>query len=159
MPRGGARVGGGRKPKPAAVKLLDGNPGKRPIKEPIAFAPLLESCPAWLSDRAKAEWARVVPELERYPGLASAVDAAVMTRYVCAWDAMVEAELEVQATGVTITNSKGDTVYNPALKAAQQAGQELRMVCAEFGFTPAARQRIQPPQTPEKKDPMVSLVS
>jgi hypothetical protein len=30
--RGGARPGAGRKPKPLAEKLLEGNPGKRPLK-------------------------------------------------------------------------------------------------------------------------------
>lgn len=33
MPRGGARKGAGRKPKPLAEKLADGNPGKRPMKK------------------------------------------------------------------------------------------------------------------------------
>ena len=33
MPRGGARKGAGRKPKPLAEKLADGNPGHRPIKK------------------------------------------------------------------------------------------------------------------------------
>ena len=32
MPRGGKRIGAGRKPKALAEKLLDGNPGKREIK-------------------------------------------------------------------------------------------------------------------------------
>ena len=32
MPRGGAREGAGRKKKPLVEKLLDGNPGKRPLK-------------------------------------------------------------------------------------------------------------------------------
>ena len=32
MPRGGARPGAGRKPKPLAEKILEGNPGRRPLK-------------------------------------------------------------------------------------------------------------------------------
>ena len=32
MPRGGARPGAGRKKKPLADKILEGNPGKRPLK-------------------------------------------------------------------------------------------------------------------------------
>ena len=32
MPRGGARPGSGRKKKPLAEKILEGNPGKRPLK-------------------------------------------------------------------------------------------------------------------------------
>ena len=33
MPRGGARKGAGRKPKPLAEKLANGNPGHRPLKK------------------------------------------------------------------------------------------------------------------------------
>jgi len=32
MPRGGARPGSGRKKKPLAEKILEGNPGRRPLK-------------------------------------------------------------------------------------------------------------------------------
>jgi hypothetical protein len=32
MPRGGARPGAGRKPKPLADKIFEGNPGKRPLR-------------------------------------------------------------------------------------------------------------------------------
>ena len=32
MPRGGARPGAGRKKKPLAEKILEGNPGRRPLK-------------------------------------------------------------------------------------------------------------------------------
>ena len=32
MPRGGAREGAGRKKKPLAEKILEGNPGRRPLK-------------------------------------------------------------------------------------------------------------------------------
>ena len=33
MPKGGARKGAGRKPKPLSQKLAEGNPGKRPLKK------------------------------------------------------------------------------------------------------------------------------
>ena len=33
MPRGGARKGAGRKPKPLAEKIAEGNPGHRPLKK------------------------------------------------------------------------------------------------------------------------------
>ena len=44
----------GRKPKPTAVKVLEGNPGKRSLNtgepKPDKKAP---RCPAWLEDEAK----------------------------------------------------------------------------------------------------------
>lgn len=57
MGRGGARPNAGRKKKPLAEKLLDGNPSKRPIKilefdEPLPTAALPEP-PDYLSITAK----------------------------------------------------------------------------------------------------------
>ena len=50
----------GRKPKPTAMKKLEGNPGKRPLN---LFEPTPEEkmphCPDWLEEEAKAEWERL----------------------------------------------------------------------------------------------------
>lgn len=47
----------GRKPKPIAIKELEGNPGKRPLNDaepkPVRKAP---PCPKWLEPEAKKEW-------------------------------------------------------------------------------------------------------
>ena len=55
----------GRKPKPTAMKLLEGNPGKRPLNvhEPIPPKGTVK-CPAWLLPEAKKEWKRLAPALE-----------------------------------------------------------------------------------------------
>ena len=56
----------GRKPKPTAVKQLEGNPGKRQLNanepKPAARAP---SCPKWLEDDAKKEWRRLAKQMEQ----------------------------------------------------------------------------------------------
>ena len=46
----------GRKPKPTALKVLEGNPGHRPLnkKEPMPKGKL-PRCPEWLEDDAKKE--------------------------------------------------------------------------------------------------------
>lgn len=50
----------GRKPKPTAVKKLEGNPGKRKLntKEPVP-AKGMPTCPNWLLPEAKSEWKRL----------------------------------------------------------------------------------------------------
>ena len=50
----------GRKPKPTALKVLEGNPGKRPLndREPVPPKGTLK-CPAWLLPEAKKEWKRL----------------------------------------------------------------------------------------------------
>jgi phage terminase small subunit len=48
----------GPAPKPTALKLVQGNPGKRKLNksEPkFCGAPV---CPAWITDVARAEWKR-----------------------------------------------------------------------------------------------------
>ena len=50
----------GRKPKPTAMKELEGNPGKHPMNtsepKPNKKAP---ACPKWLEPEAKKEWRRL----------------------------------------------------------------------------------------------------
>ena len=50
----------GRKPKPTAIKKLEGNPGKRKLntKEPIPVKGM-PTCPEWLLPEAKKEWDRL----------------------------------------------------------------------------------------------------
>jgi len=71
----------GRKPKPTKLKIIEGNPGKRPLNEnepiPQSIAP---ECPDWLSDDAKKEWKRLAPELERL-GLLTVLDMAAFAGY------------------------------------------------------------------------------
>ena len=54
----------GRKPKPTALKKLEGNPGKRKLntKEP-APAKGMPDCPKWLLPEAKEEWKRLCQKL------------------------------------------------------------------------------------------------
>lgn len=55
----------GRKPKPTALKILEGNPGKRPINENEPIPPKgTVKCPTWLEPEAKKEWKRLAPSLE-----------------------------------------------------------------------------------------------
>src|SRR3989304_3311411 len=66
--------------KPASLRLLEGNPGKRPIREGPKPRPLRPTCPSWLSPQAKAEWRRLAPELERL-GLLTHLDRAAFAAY------------------------------------------------------------------------------
>ena len=54
----------GRKPKPTALKKLEGNPGKRELntKEPVPEKGMPD-CPKWLLSEAKVEWNRLCKKL------------------------------------------------------------------------------------------------
>jgi phage terminase small subunit len=68
----------GRKPKPNVIKLITGNPGRRPLnkREPKP-RPGIPSCPSHLSLTAKAEWRRIVPLLSEC-GLVTEIDRAAL---------------------------------------------------------------------------------
>ena len=65
----------GRKPKPTAMKELEGNPGKHPLNtsepKPTKKAP---ACPKWLEPEAKKEWRRLAKQMEAI-GILTEVDA------------------------------------------------------------------------------------
>ncbi|MDE6318892.1 MAG: P27 family phage terminase small subunit, partial [Lachnospiraceae bacterium] len=71
----------GRKPKPTAVKALEGNPGKRSLKtgepKPEKKAP---RCPAWLEGEAKKEWKRMAGQKEKL-GILTEIDMAAFAGY------------------------------------------------------------------------------
>ena len=55
----------GRKPKPTALKILEGKPGKRPLNKNEPNPPKGNiKCPTWLLPEAKKEWKRLAPSLE-----------------------------------------------------------------------------------------------
>lgn len=66
----------GRKPKPTAIKKLEGNPGKRKLntKGPIQAKGMPE-CPEWLFPEAKKEWERLA-DLMNQIGVFTEVDMA-----------------------------------------------------------------------------------
>ena len=82
----------GRKPKPTAVKVLEGNPGKRGLNagepKPEKKAP---RCPAWLEAEAKKEWKRMAKQMERL-GILTEIDMAAFAGYCQAYARWKEAE-------------------------------------------------------------------
>jgi P27 family predicted phage terminase small subunit len=138
----------GRKPKPTALKLLEGNPGNRPIPdvpEPRRIAP---KCPSWLSKEAKREWKRIAPELERL-GLLTQIDATALAAYCTAYARWREAEEIIAKEGMTYENERlGRIAQRPEVAIARQMMAQVRAFCTEFGLTPSARGRMTMPEAP-----------
>jgi P27 family predicted phage terminase small subunit len=158
----------GRKPKPTALKVLEGNRGKRPInrREPRP-APTAPECPTWLSREGKAEWRRVVPELDRI-GMLTRVDRAALASYCEVWATFVTAQREVHEHGLVLLERERETddgtviyvrpVKNPAVLIARDAAGQVRQFCAEFGLTPSSRSRLEVPEVGES-DELASIFS
>ena len=132
----------GRKAKPTALKILEGNPGRRRLNErepkPDKKAP---PCPKWLEDEAKKEWKRLAKALERM-GVLSELDMAVFAAYCQAYGRWKQAEDKITDGNLVFLTPSGYPQQNPYLSIAQQNMRLMHRFASEFGLTPAARSRI-----------------
>ena len=133
----------GPTPKPTALKVLQGNPGKRalPKGEPKPDSGRLPSAPRWLSDEAKREWKRIAPRLHAV-GLLTEVDGLALAMLCEAFAQYMAAKTVVDNEGLLLVSEKGNSYQHPAAGLMTQARGELMKWAREFGMTPAARSRI-----------------
>jgi P27 family predicted phage terminase small subunit len=135
------------KPEPFALKLLKGRgPGRDSGGRPVASVPSYErsapSAPGWLPVEARAEWDRVVPEMDRL-GILKAIDRGSLAAYCMAWHRFVEASAIVAVEGMVLHDDKqGRAQRHPALLTAEAASKDIRSWASEFGLTPAAEHKL-----------------
>ena len=132
----------GRKPKPSALKLLTGNPGKRPLPSDEPQIPAsLPPAPDHLNELARGEWKRVAESLYNC-GILTALDRAALGAYCTAYARWAEAETKLEAEGFTIETSLGTIIQSPLVGIANKAAADMVRYASEFGMTPSARSRV-----------------
>jgi P27 family predicted phage terminase small subunit len=152
----------GPKPKPPHLKVIEGNPGKRPIPtnhpKPAPAAP---AAPNWnrllpgptaaqLRKDAAAEWKRVVPVLNNL-GLLSVVDNAVLTDYCICWSRLLECERTLAIEGMVKDTDRGPAKH-PLTTVAGQYRTALKTYVGELGLGPSSRGRLAVPGTESDND-------
>ena len=132
----------GRKPKPTALKQLEGNPGKRKMnkKEPVP-AKGMPKCPDWLLPEAKNEWDRLAVKLSEM-GVLTEVDMAAFAAYCQSFARWKEAHEHIDKEGSTFETEKGYQQQTPWVGIANTNQKLMLQAASEFGLTPSARSRI-----------------
>lgn len=140
----------GRKPKPTHLRVLEGNPGNRPINEKEPEMPAADDAfdapPPELLDNpiASAEWSRVAPMLRKAKAITQAERSALIT--LCQqWAIYVEAHNKVRSTSLVIMAPSGYPIVNPYLGISNKAMTNCVKLWAELGLTPSARSRVMTP--------------
>lgn len=137
----------GRKPKPTALKVLQGNPGKRPInaKEPTP-PPLAESLalPVELegNEIAQREWKRLAPMLQLCRQVTEA-DLSALLAVCLEWARYLDATRKVRELGMVVKAPSGYPIVNPYLSIATKALAGCNKLWPELGLTPSSRSRVQ----------------
>lgn len=134
----------GRKPVPTALKLLKGNPSKRPInkEEPQPDA-LPINCPIEVTtDDAKQEWIRtIVPAIHR--GQITAADRVFAIAHCELWATWRDQLKDAARHAHVIAAGKNShPMPNPARCMANKTLMLLAKIDAELGLTPVSRSRV-----------------
>jgi P27 family predicted phage terminase small subunit len=141
------------------LKLIKGNPGRRPIKEEVELPPADVTPPSYLKGMARSEWRRIAPGLHA-AGILTAVDTVPLAAYCMAygrWRAAENAiakmaERDALTSGLMIKTTNGNAIQNPLVGTSNKAASDMVRFAAEFGMTPSARSRISA-SGPKGKDP------
>lgn len=129
----------GPPPTPLSLKILRGNPGKRPLRaEPQpTLTERAPEVPAFVDGYAADEWRRVAPELYRL-GLLSMLDTGPFAAYCVAYQHWRTAE-EVLSNDDHPLDAADQRRLT---RIAANAARDMIKYASEFGMTPAARSRL-----------------
>ena len=153
------------RPKPTALKLIEGNPGKRPLndKEP-KFKNVMPSPPEWLNDVAKEEWEREGSILFSAKVLTEA-DRGVLAMRCYIYSQIVKLQQEIAEQDYVAYTQKMDSLGNEVMEAKANPRavrlenflKEYRQYGSLLGLDPASRTKIKVEQS-GTEDPMEKLL-
>jgi P27 family predicted phage terminase small subunit len=131
-----------RRPKPTAIRRLEGNRGKRAWNHDEPVAPeALPRCPEHLAPVARKEWRRVARTLHAI-GVLTTIDRAALAAYCQAYARWVEAEERLKETPPLFKTPSGYVQQSPWLAIANKQLELMGRYMTELGMTPAARSRV-----------------
>jgi len=129
-------------PKPASVRIASGNPGKRPIPEPLAVIEgsfdLPPEPPEGLEEAGRAVWTRIWPILRSWAQVD--LDSALVMRYCEAHD--LRDRLRRRLRGITTRGSMGQMRLNPLLIEIGRLEDRMLKMEHELGLSPAGRSAL-----------------
>ena len=119
--------------KPTALRLLSGNPGKRPIP---AAEPTYEPCdttmPDWLTGEAAALWDKLAAALH-VNGMLTHASKDTLAAYCSVLGAFIDGRRAGGEIDIKLL-------------------QQIRMMAREFGFTPSSQASVSAPAKQDPKD-------
>ena len=148
----------GPKPRPTALRLIDGNPSKRPINESEPSPTGKAWMPSHLSDEAKKCWRRIMRAMP--PGFYTPADEALLAAYCEAWSDHARATKEIAAGRSIIVKSGKGFAVSPLLTIRTRAAQTMVSLAARLGLSPADRVGlVAPAQSPNGKGKWDGLIT
>ena len=136
MPRGGQNK------KAEGLRLLEGKtrPGEGQKAKPVPKFPA--KAPRGTPKYARQLWNKYAPKLTEL-GILRETDQPAWEVLCLTYETIKQSEAAVQEKGILIPGARGnELVKNPALSVLAAARQQFRLMWAEFGISPASRERL-----------------
>lgn len=149
----------GRKPKPDALKVIQGTARKDRTNADSPKPDLSIPVPGdHLSPEALMEWGRVSRELHSL-GLLTEIDRPALEAYCQAYGRWVDVSRLMQQSDFDwiIETSKGTKIQNPLIGISNTCVEIMRKFLTEFGMTPSSRTRISAPPKKQQKNAFANL--
>lgn len=118
------------------MKLVEGNPGRRPLNndEPDPDGDLVDA-PDELSPAQRQMWAKMLANAPE--GMLRRLDQAIFASFVVNYCTFLEATKKIAELGLTAT------AFTPQLlSVSRNANTAMVKAAAELGFTPSSRSRV-----------------
>lgn len=132
----------GRRPKPTAIRRLEGNRGKRAWNHDEPEPPDgIPRCPKHLAPVARTEWRRVARALYSM-GVLTVIDRAALAAYCQSYAKWVEAEQKLKETPPLLKTPSGYVQQSPWVAIANKQLEIMGRYMTELGMTPASRSRV-----------------
>ena len=137
----------GRKPKPTNLKILEGNPGRRPLNKNEPKPPVVyPKPPSYLDPVAKKCWKKMGEVLARH-GLLTELDTMTFELLCSTFSKYTSARRRIdekmrKGEDLTYLNEHGEVRRDPNIITEENAKKELMRLLPEFGMTPSSRSRI-----------------
>jgi len=135
----------GPAPLPKKIHQLHGNPGRRPFNKNQPEPPVkIPKPPIKLGKLARRHWKYIVPLLEEL-GVLAAIDSSALAAYCQTFEQWEELEELKKADDRLPVDDENKLSLKDSLSIGRlliQVRNQMRMMLAEFGMTPASRGRV-----------------
>ena len=136
----------GRKPVPTNLRLLKGNPSKRPMNKDEPQSECVRADlppPKHLGKLASECWIHMVKMLSEAQVITE-LDLHGLELYCAAYQNWRDGQQKVIELGSIVKSPKsGYPVQSPYFAIANKAHEQMVKISAEFGLTPSSRSRVQ----------------
>lgn len=142
------------------LKVLKGNPGKKPLNDKYPKPdPINPPPPRWLGHRAKQTWESLAPKLYK-DGMLTERDL-IQLRNLCITDEILQVlykSVKDKLKELTFTTENGYQQQIPELNALDKYMKQIHRFADRFGLDPISRQSLVTPKDQEEDDPIAQML-